>query len=263
MITSAWANKNLIALMVKREIIFRYRGSFMGIAWSFIVPLIMLSIYTFVFSVVFKARWGIDQSESKADFAIMLFAGIIIHAFFSECINRAPDLILTNVNYVKKVVFPLDILSWVTLGTALFQTIISLLILLGAQLILDQSLPWTFILFPVVLTPLLVLTLGVCWLFASMGVFIRDIRQVTGILTTILLFMSPIFYPRSQLPESFQSLLMLNPLSFIIEQSRAVLILGNSPDWLGLLLYLAVAMLIAWACFYLFQKTRKGFADVI
>lgn len=249
--------------MIKREIMGKYRGSFMGISWSFFVPLIMLGVYTFVFSVVFDARWGVTRDESTADFAIMLFAGIIIHSFLSECINRSPGLILSNPNYVKKVVFPLDILPWVAMGTALFQVCVSLTILLAAQLIMHHHLPWTIVFFPIVFFPLMVLTAGVCWLLSSVGVFVRDIGQFTGILTTILLFMSPIFYPSEALPSNLRPLLMLNPLSFIIEEARGVLILGDMPNIIGLMIYMAVALAVAWIGFAWFQKTRKGFADVV
>ena len=125
MAASVWRNRSLIVAMVKREVVGRYRGSIMGLAWSFFSPLLMLMIYTFVFSVVFKARWGVGGEESKTDFAIILFVGMIVHGLFAECVNRAPALILSNVNYVKKVIFPLEILPWVAFGSALFHTAIS------------------------------------------------------------------------------------------------------------------------------------------
>lgn len=262
MAAGLWRNRYLITTLAKRDVAGRYRGSIMGLTWSFFNPLLMLVVYTFVFSVVFKARWGIDQ-ESKIDFAIMLFVGMIIHGLFAECINRAPGLILSNVNYVKKVIFPLDILSWVALGSALFHTAVSLLVLLAAELIFMGGIPPTVLLFPVVLLPLVFATMGFAWLLSSLGVFIRDIGQITGIITTILLFISGVFFPLSTLPEQYRTWLILNPLALIIEEGRNVLILGKLPDPVNWCLLMVLGLFIAWAGFAWFQKTRRGFADVL
>ena len=258
-----WRERQLIFQMSRREVVGRYRGSIMGLAWSFFNPILMLIIYTFVFSTVFKARWGLDGNESKADFAIILFVGLIVHGLFAECVNRAPQLIVGNVSYVKKVVFPLEVLPWVAMGSALFHTAISLVVLLIVNLALASSLPWTVVIFPVVLFPLILATMGFAWFLAAAGVYMRDIGQTTGIFTTVLLFISPVFFPISALPEKFQLAIMLNPLTFIIEQSRQVLIWGKMPDWSGLAIYGFVSIMIAWAGFIWFQKTRRSFADVL
>ncbi|WP_025041710.1 ABC transporter permease [Nitrosospira briensis] len=263
MAASLWRNRGLIAALVKREVIGRYRGSVMGIAWSFFNPLLMLMIYTFVFSVVFKARWGIGGEESKSDFAIILFVGLIVHGLFAECVNRAPALILSNVNYVKKVIFPLEILPWVAFGSALFHTTISVSVLLAAQLILSHQVPWTAILFPFVLFPLILIAMGFAWFLAAFGVFVRDVGQITGMFTTVLLFLSPVFYPLNALPVEYQSWLQLNPLAFIIEEGRKVLVLGQLPSIGRWSVLTATGMLVAWLGFAWFQKTRKGFADVL
>lgn len=260
---SLWRNRNLIIALVKREVVGRYRGSVMGIAWSLFNPLLMLSIYTFVFSVVFRARWGIGADEGKADFAIILFVGMIVHGLFADCINRAPMLILSNVNFVKKVIFPLEILPWVNLGSILFHTTISVFVLLIAQIILYQKVPYTAVLFPLILVPLILSTMGFAWFIAALGVYLRDIGQITGIFTTILLFVSPVFYPISALPVKYQGWLKLNPLAFIMEEGRNVLIFGRLPDIGRWIVMLAVGLLIAWGGFAWFQKTRKGFADVL
>jgi len=260
---SFWHNRRLIWQMSKREVVGRYRGSVMGLAWSFFNPILMLAVYTFVFSMVFKARWGIDGEEGKVDFAIVLFVGLIVHALFAECVNRAPGLILTNVSYVKKVVFPLEILPWVTLGSALFHTFISLLVLLVVIFILNLSISWTVVLFPLVILPLVFATMGVAWFLAATGVFVRDVGQTTGIITMVMLFLAPVFYPMSALPEKYKLYLFINPLTFIIEESRQVLIFGQLPDWVGLAVYSAVSVIIAWLGFWWFQKTRRGFADVL
>lgn len=260
---SVWQHRNLIAQMTRREVVGRYRGSIMGIAWSFFNPILMLVVYTFVFSVVFKARWGTGGEESQTNFSIVLFVGLIIHGLFAEVVNRAPGMILSNVNYVKKVIFPLEILPIVGLGAALFHTLISVGVLLAAILLINGSLAWTAIFFPLIILPLLILTLGVAWLLASLGVFVRDVGQTVGIITTVMLFLAPVFYPISALPEKFQIWLMLNPLTFIIEQGRAVMIFGTLPDWVGLGIYTSISLIITWAGYWWFQKTRKGFADVL
>lgn len=263
MVASLWRNRQLIFQMSKREVVGRYRGSIMGMAWSFFNPVLMLAVYTFVFSVVFKARWGVGGEESKTQFAIVLFVGMIVHGLFAEVLNRAPGLILGNVNYVKKVVFPLEILTAVTMGAALFHSLISLGVLLMAFALLNGHLYWTAILIPLVLFPLVILTLGFAWILASLGVFLRDVGQAIGVITTVMLFLAPVFYPMSALPEQLQPWVMANPLTFIIEQAREVLIWGHLPNWQGLGIYLLVATGVAWMGYAWFQKTRKGFADVL
>jgi lipopolysaccharide transport system permease protein len=263
MFASLWRNRRLILQMTRREIAGRYRGSVMGLAWSFLNPFLMLIVYTFVFSVVFKARWGIASEESRTDFAIILFAGMIVFNLFSEIVNRAPGLIVLNPNYVKKVIFPLEILSWVALGSVLFHSLVSLVVLLLVQAALNHSLPWTIVFFPFVLLPLIFASLGVAWFLAALGVFVRDVGQITGVFTTVLMFLSAVFYPLSALPENYQALLKLNPLVLIISESRKVLILGSMPDWFSLGIALLVGFAIAVVGFWWFQKTRKGFADVL
>lgn len=249
--------------LVRRDVVGRYKGSVMGLAWSFFNPLLMLVIYTFVFAVIFKSRWGDNGGGSRADYAMILFAGMIMHGLFSECINRAPALILSNVNYVKKVIFPLEILPWVNFGSALFHAAISLGVLLGMQLVFRQSLPWTVVLFPLVLVPLAFSALGFSWLIAALGVYLRDIGQVTSIFTTILLFLSCVFYPVSSLPKEFQQWMALNPLAYIIEESRNTLIFGNVINFGQWSIWTAISLLIAWLGFVLFQRLRGGFSDVI
>ena len=263
MITSLWRNRQLIWQMTRREVVGRYRGSVIGLAWSFFNPVLMLIVYTFVFSVVFKARWNVGGDESRTDFAIILFTGMIVFNLFAEIVNRAPGLIISNVNYVKKVVFPLEILSWVTLGSVLFHSLVSLFVLLLAQFILNQSLPWTIVLFPLVLLPLILSSLGAAWFLAAIGVYVRDVGQITGVVTTILMFLSAVFYPLSALPERYHNLLKLNPLVLIITESRNVLIYGSLPEWFSLGIASFVGFIIATAGFWWFQKTRKGFADVL
>jgi len=257
-----WRARDLIWQMTRREVVGRYRGSVLGLFWSFFNPVLMLTIYTFVFSVVFKARWG-EGGESKFEFALILFAGLIVYNLFAECVNRAPSLILSNVNYVKKVVFPLEILPLATLGAALFHFIVSLGVLLLFYILVASSLNWTIIFVPLILVPLLLMTLGISWFLASLGVFLRDVAHTVGLLTSVLMFLSPIFYPIAALPEKYRVFLYMNPLTFIIEQMRNALIWGKGPSWLGLSVMTAGSVLIALLGAAWFQKTRKGFADVL
>lgn len=261
---SLWHNRQLILQMTRREVIGRYQGSAMGLAWSFLNPVFMLVVYTFVFSEIFRSRWGgIGGDDSKTQFAVVLFVGMIVLSLFSEVLNRAPGLILSNVNYVKKVVFPVEILPIIAMGAALFHTLISLGVLLAAFALFNGYLHWTAVFIPLVLLPLVILGTGLAWMLASLGVFLRDVGQTIGILTTVLMFLSPVFYPVTAVPERFRPFIMANPLTFIIEQAREVLIWGHSPNWIGLSAYTLAAVAIAWAGYAWFQKTRKGFADVL
>lgn len=258
-------NRTLIFQLTKREIISRYRGSFLGILWTIINPILMLAVYTFVFGFVFKVR--LDQNRSfesdQFSFTLLLFSGLIVYNIFSDCLSRSPGLILANINYVKKIIFPLEILPWVNLGATLFHAAISLTILLIALLLINHSIHWTVILMPVILAPFLLLSIGISWFLTATGVFVRDIGQFIGLALTMLLFLSPVFYPATALPESLRDYLFLNPLSFIIEQLRAVALYGQLPDWRGLAIYTLIGLLFAQIGFWWFEKTRKGFADVL
>jgi len=262
MFSSLWSNRELIKASAKREVLGRYRGSVFGLLWSFFNPLLMLAIYTFVFSMVFKSRWDVN-SESKTEFSLVLFAGLIIFNLFSECINRAPALILNNPNYVKKVIFPLEILPVVTLLSALFHALISFAVWLLAYMVFFGVPHVTVLYLPLVILPLILFVMGVSWALASLGVFLRDVTQFIGTITTILMFMSPIFYSATTLPETYRRLLFLNPLTPFIEQTRNVLYWGAAPNFAVVSIYTVISAMIAWLGFVWFQKTRKGFADVL
>lgn len=259
---SFWRNRSLIYQMTKREVIGRYRGSMLGLLWSFFNPILMLAVYTFVFSGIFQMRWG-NTGSSKAEFAIVLFAGLIVYTVFSECLNRAPSLILSNVNFVKKVVFPLEILPWVAMGSTLFHAAISIGVLLIFFVLVNFYVNWTVIFLPLVVLPLVILTMGLSWFLASIGVFLRDVGQTVGIITTVLMFLSPIFYPATAFPQKYRGLLNLNPLSFVIEQAREVVVWGHVPNWPGLAIYFLCSLVTAWLGLSWFQKTRRAFADVL
>ena len=262
MLASIWRNQELIETLVRREVLGRYRGSVMGILWSFFNPVFMLTIYTFVFSVIFKARWN-EGSDSKTEFALVLFAGLIIFNLVAECINKSSGLILANVNYVKKVIFPLEILPVVSLGTALFHALISLIVWLLAYCIFFGVPHPTVFLIPLVIIPLLFFILGISWILAALGVYIRDISQFVGMAMTVLMFLSPIFYPITAIPEKYRFFIELNPISPAIEQIREVLLWGVIPNLEIWLVYLIASIVIACLGFAWFQKTRKGFADVL
>ncbi len=260
---SIYRHRDLILQMTKREIIGRYRGSVIGIAWSFFQPLLMLGVYTFVFSVIFQVKWGGEIGEQRVNFAIILFAGLIVHTLFTECINQAPVLILRNANYVKKVVFPLEILPVVALGAVLFHNVASLVILVLAMLISGLDFHLTALYLPLLLAPFILMVLGLSWLLAALGVYLRDLGHAVFIITMIMLFISPIFYPLTAVPDQLRLLIYLNPLTFIIEQVREVLIWGRSPSWLWFTLYSALSLLVSWFGFWSFQRIRKGFSDVV
>lgn len=262
LVTSLWTNRRLIRTLVKREVLGRYRGSVLGIFWSFFHPLLMLGVYSFVFGEIFKSRFA-DNSHSRIEFTLLLFAGLLIFNLFAECINKAPTLILNHANFVKKVVFPLEILPWVAIGSALFHTIISLCVwILAHAFLLGWPQP-TILLLPFILVPFSCLLVGISWMLASLGVYLRDINQVVTLGVSSLMFISPIFYPVASLPENIRTILYANPLTPVIEWTRQVMYWGEIPDLSGILMFTFACGSICWIGFFWFQKTRKGFADVV
>ncbi len=260
---SLWRYRQLILTLTRREVLGRYRGSAGGLLWSLITPLLMLAIYTAVFSGIFKARWGQGDSGSPMDYALQLFAGLIIHALVAECLSRAPGLMISNTSYVKRVVFPLETLAIVNILSALFHALMSIVILILFYLAIHHHLHATLLWLPVVLLPYLIFLAGVSWLLSGLGVYLRDIAQMMNLLTTILLFLSPVFYPASILPARLQIVFQLNPLTLIIEQTRAVVIAGTAPDLAALAVYTVFAALVAALGYSAFQRMKKGFADVL
>ncbi len=261
MFKSIRSNWGLIVHLGKHDVLRSYRGSVMDLLWMIIQPLIMLLVYTFVFGYIFQAR--VAAHGDKFEFAIFLFTGLLIYRFFAECLNASTTLITDHVNFVKKVVFPLEILPFAMVATSLFNMVFSLLILFVFVFLSQGQLHFSTLLFPIVIAPLIILTVGISWILSALGVFIRDVSHLVVMLTSALLFLSPVFYSTSRLPESFQIVYYFNPLTFVIEQSRNVLLHGSVPDWSGLLLYYALSIIVACLGFFLFQKTRSLFADVI
>lgn len=255
-------NWDLLRELVVREVIGRYRGSVMGLLWSFFNPILMLAVYTFVFSYVFNARWS-GGDGSKTEFALVLFAGLMVFNMFAECCNRAPLLVTSNVGYVKKVVFPLEILPIVALGSSLFHLLVSFVVWLVFYVIFVGLPSPTVSLLPVAVLPLILMTLGFSWMLASLGVYLRDVAQVIGVVTLVLMYLSPIFYPISVMPEQYRYFMNISPLTATVEQVRDVLMWNRGLDLSVWSISLAVGLLVAWLGFAWFQKTRRGFADVL
>ncbi|MBB4016042.1 lipopolysaccharide transport system permease protein [Chelatococcus caeni] len=259
---TAARNRGLIAALILREVASRYRGSGLGLIWAVLNPLIMVGIYTFVFGVAFKARWA-GGTGATVEFALLLFCGLIVYNVLSECLVRAPVLITSNPNYVKKVIFPLEVLPFVLVGAALFNALVSFGVWFAICSFFFRLPNATIIFVPLALVPLAVLALGVGWLLASLGVFVRDLAQVVPFVATMLLFLSPVFYPVAALPEVIRPFVYFNPLTLPIETVRQLLFLGGAINWPAWAVFCIGSTLFCYASFVWFQKTRKGFADVV
>ena len=263
MLRSLVQNRELLWELVKRDFIGRYKGSMLGMAWSLFNPLLMLAIYTIVFSVAFKAKWGGTDEENKVAFAIVLFSGMIIHSFFAECLNRAPSLIISHPHYVKKVVFPLEILPWMAILSALLHFFVSFGVLLVFCLLAQVTIHIGVLFTPVILLPLILMILGFSWAFASLGVYLRDLSQVIGMVTTVALFLAPVFYSIDKLPEIYQSILVWNPITLPIIQLRDLMLWNKPILWNQWAISLGIGLLICQTGYWWFQKSRRGFADVL
>ena len=261
-LSSPLRHPSLLWQLTVRAVVGRYRGASLGLLWSVATPFLMLIVYAIAFGSVLRGRWQ-QPGGGDADFTLVLFVGLIVHGFFAECLVQAPNLVVGNPNLVKRVVFPLEILPWPMLMSALFNVFMNVLVLLVLYVFRYGMPPWTVVLFPVVMMPLAILTLGVGWFLASLGVYFRDVNQVTGVIATAMLFLSTAIVPVDSVPKMYQPLFYLNPLSYIIDQARVVALWGGLPDWQGLGLYAVVSLGLAWLALAWFQMTRKGFADVL
>lgn len=255
-------HRSLTFELTQREILGRYRGASFGLLWSLISPFLMLLVYTMAFGFIMKGRWP-GSTGSTTDFALILFAGLTVHGFFAECFTRAPQLIVSNTSYVKRVVFPLDILVWSMTLSALFHLFMNMLVLLLLSLCVKGSIHLTAVLLPVVVLPLVILTVGIGWIISALGVYLRDIGQIAGVIAAAMLFLSSAIIPVESVPASYRIVFELNPLTFIINQVREVVIWGRLPNWTGLLLYTLIAYMVALVGHRMFNKLRVGFADVL
>ena len=256
-------NRSLLWQFARRDVLGRYRGSLLGLTWSFLTPLLMLGVYSFVFVGVFRQSWPGSAKGGGIEFALQVFAGLLVFNLFSEVAGKAPNLIVDQPNLVKKVIFPVEMLAWVTVLSGLFHLLISVATLLLVLFVARGGLPTSAVALPLVLLVFLPVLLGLGWFLSAMGVFVRDVGQVMTMVVSLTMFMSPVFYSVKALSPNIQFWMHFNPLTLIIEQVRAVLLLGQWPDWAALGLYGGLACVFAVLAGTFFQLTRKGFADVL
>lgn len=261
MVHELYQNRWLVWELVRREFSGRHGGAARGLFWAFAQPLVLLGIYTLAFGALLKTRWGTDGDT--ASYAFMVFAGLIVFNLFTECLTAAPRLITGNPNYVKKVIFPLELLPWVTALTALANALVGVFVFAIGHLLLYASLKPTLLLFPLALAALLPVLLGVGWLLAALGVVLRDLDQMARLFSHALLFLTPVFYSLEIVPDGLRPLMLLNPLTFIVEQFRRVLIVGQTPDLAGLALYLLLATCFGATALWFFRRLRPSFADLL
>jgi lipopolysaccharide transport system permease protein len=254
---------DLIGQFTRREVIGKYKGSYLGLTWAFIQPLLMLAVYTFVFSVIFEMKWGISPEEGRLGFAMALFVGILTFNILGEPVNAAPTLILGNANYVKKVIFPLEILPLVKLLGTMVHCLFGMAIVVAGLILMNQKLEWTIILLPVAWFPMILFSLGWGYFLASLGVFVRDVGATVGVLVNMLFFLSPIFYPLKAVPEGLRVFCQLNPIAIFVQDARRVVLWGQCPDWPWFFAGLAISMVIFVLGFIWFMKSKKAFADVM
>lgn len=258
---SLWRHRSLVLELTRREFSGRYRGSFGGIVWSFVQPLFLLTVYTIAFGVILKSRWGF--SGGTAEYALMLFAGLIVFNAFSEVLIKSTTLVTGNPNFVKKVVFPLELLPVINVATVLMHVLIGIAVWFLGYFLLFGTPKAAAILFPLILMCFIPVLLGLGWLLSALGVIVRDISQLTGMLNHTLLFLTPIFYSIEAAPPMLQKFLMLNPLTFVVEQFRLVLFYGQMPAMKGLAIYFVLACLFSWISLVLFRRLRPAFADMV
>ena len=258
-----WKNRGLIGKLAAREVMDRYKGSIFGLLWSFLNPLMMLALYTLIFSGVFNAGTGDINGIRHIDYAFFLFVGLIIHGLLVEVLAQAPTLIVRNSNFVTKIPFPIEILPVIQLLVACIHAVISIVLLLAMIAIFRGGLQPQVLLLPLIAIPYILFVLGAALALSSLGVYLRDLGHAIGFILTLFLFASPIFYPLKVVPENLQGLLYFNPLTFAIEQARVVVFTGAGMDVEGYLIYAAACIFSCWLGYICFQKTRTGFANVL
>ena len=259
----ALMRRDLINQLVRREIAGRYRGTYLGIFWSLINPLIMLAVYTLVFGVIFKGRFTHTGKESPFDYALGLFCGMNLFNFFAEVIQRSPGLILSNPNFVKKVVFPLEVLPVVAVLAALFHLAIATIPLILGLLLAHGSIPWGALLLIPIAVPLVLGTLGASWLLSALGVFVRDLQSAVVPAVTILIFLSCIFYPLSAVPEALRPLIQLNPMADLVECARSAVLSNAIPDWRLSIVLFGSGIVVFGVGLWVFRFCRPAFADTV
>lgn len=256
-------NFYLLKELTKRDIYSRYKGSIFGVLWALLTPLAMLVVFSFVFGGILQAKWGTGTSGGMAEFSLNLFIGLSIFWYFGDILSRAPSLIVSNPNYVKKVIFPLEILPIVSLLSGLFHLGIHLIIILFAIVFIYGKIPLSIFSLPIVIGVTFPMVVGFGLILSSIGVYIRDVGSVISVVVNMLMFLSPVFYPLSSIPLNLHWLFQINPLTLIIEQCRVVFIDGMMPDWFALGIYFGISLIIYFIGYKIFILTKKGFADVI
>ena len=254
-------HRALVLSMVRREVSQRYRGSFLGPIWAILTPAVQIVIFTLIFSGIFQARFG--GESGPLGFAVYLFCGLLPWLAFAEAVQRSTSVVVEHVNLVKRVVFPVEVLTVQLSLAALVQQAIGTAVLLTAALVLEQILSPTLFFLPLLLIPQLLLTIGLGWLVASFGVFLRDTGQLVQLTLMAWMYLTPIFYPESMVPRHYRWLVEANPMAPLIRSYRRILLEGLAPDWTGL----GWTSIFAIGCFLLgywwFIRTRKAFADVL
>jgi lipopolysaccharide transport system permease protein len=264
MVRRLWGHRDLAMQLSIRSVRSGYGGSVLGLFWVVFKPLLMLGVYTFVFGVVFKSRfYKTGEAFNPIDFGLALFAGLSVFTLLSDMLGKAPSLIRANGNFVKRVVFPLDVLVLSEFGATVFNFLITMAIFVVALAIRYGGLPLSSASAPVIILPFMMFTLGLSWLLASLGAYLPDLNQLVGVVVSVLMFVSPIFFPVSALPHALQDLMFLNPVASAVEQVRAAFFLGHWPDPLVLLRQYLTGGLTLWLGWAWFELTRKGFADVL
>lgn len=262
-VRSSVRHRTVLRQLIRREILSRYRKSALGLAWTFLTPLMTFAVYAYVFSAILQIRFPSRVPDVELNYGIILFSGLMLHFFFTEVLTRSPTMVLENVNFVKRVLFPLELLSVVTTASALVTLMFNFVVLIGAVLVFEGMVPPTILLVPLVWLPYVGLTLGVSWIAASLGVYVRDISHLVGIFSTILLFGSPILFPPETLPETLRTLIWLNPLSVPVDATRDLALWGIMPDFEALAYYSVGAAVFMWLGAFWFQRTKRGFSDAI
>ena len=257
-------NRFLLGQLVRRNFEARFKGSYLGLVWSFVQPLMMLAVYTFVFTFVLKAKFGVPIEDTRMGaFAIIMFCGMSVFNIFSDTVNSCATIINSNSNLVKKVVFPLELLPLSQAVVCFIFGLIWFFLLLFGVIFILHSLSLRALLLPVMLVPLFLFSCGCGFIVSAFGVYIRDLPYMIGVILQILFFMTPIFYSVKSVPEKFQIFLYLNPLCEMVEQTRIVFLYGAPPNWLYVGILWAGSLLVLHFGFLLFRKLKKGFADVL
>lgn len=261
-IGTIWRRRSLIWQLASRDVEARYRSSMLGVLWAIALPVAMFSVYLFVFTTVLRARWE-TPSGTQTEVALFLLSGLILFTLFAETVNRSPYLIAETPHFVKKVVFPTEILPVVALVGALLPLLVGLVILFGAMIVTGLSVPWTAAYLPLLVVPIALLSVGLSWVLSAMAVYLPDLRHVVGVLVTMLMFLTPVFYPSAALPPTFSWINDVNPIAWCVEAAKDLLFWGRPFEWSEYGVILLGATLVAWFGYAFFMLSKRGFADVM